>query len=192
MSRSAPARCAALPGAVRGGLRGLGKTDAILAAAAAHHRLAWIHPFLDGNGRVARLMSHAMLLRPSTRAASGRSRAGSRAMSPTTKSLLADCDLPRRNDLDGRGELSEEALADFTRFFLNLHRPGRLHGRASSARPPAGASCSGPKRKSGSAHCPRSRGGAGGGALRGELPRGEVEAIAGTGKAGTPDCGCAG
>jgi Fic family protein len=41
---------------------GLGKTDAILAAAGAHHRLLWIHPFLDGNGRVARLMSHAMLL----------------------------------------------------------------------------------------------------------------------------------
>ncbi|HEB78451.1 MAG TPA: Fic family protein, partial [Methylothermaceae bacterium] len=40
----------------------LGKTDAILAAAAAHHRLLWIHPFLDGNGRVARLMSHALLL----------------------------------------------------------------------------------------------------------------------------------
>ena len=39
-----------------------GKTDAILATAAAHHRLAWIHPFLDGNGRVARLMSHATLL----------------------------------------------------------------------------------------------------------------------------------
>ena len=29
---------------------------------AAHHRLTWIHPFLDGNGRVARLMSHATLL----------------------------------------------------------------------------------------------------------------------------------
>ena len=40
----------------------LGKTDTILAAAAAHHRLVWIYPFLDGNGRVARLMSHAMLL----------------------------------------------------------------------------------------------------------------------------------
>ena len=40
----------------------LGKTEAILAAAAAHHRLLWIHPFLDGNGRVARLMSHATLL----------------------------------------------------------------------------------------------------------------------------------
>ena len=40
----------------------LGKTDTILAAASAHHRLLWIHPFLDGNGRVARLMSYAMLL----------------------------------------------------------------------------------------------------------------------------------
>jgi Fic family protein len=40
----------------------LGRMDAILAAAAAHHRLLWIHPFLDGNGRVARLMAHAMLL----------------------------------------------------------------------------------------------------------------------------------
>jgi Fic family protein len=39
----------------------LNRTDAILGAAAAHHRLLWIHPFLDGNGRVARLLSHAML-----------------------------------------------------------------------------------------------------------------------------------
>ena len=30
--------------------------------AAAHHRLNYIHPFLDGNGRVSRLMSHAMAL----------------------------------------------------------------------------------------------------------------------------------
>ena len=40
----------------------LGKAEAILAAAPMHHRLLWIHPFLDGNGRVARLMSHAQLL----------------------------------------------------------------------------------------------------------------------------------
>jgi Fic family protein len=40
----------------------LGKTDAILSAPAAHHRLLWIHPFLDGNRRVARLVSHATLL----------------------------------------------------------------------------------------------------------------------------------
>ena len=34
------------------------------------------------------------------------------------KTLLANCDQPRRNDLDGRGSLSEEALAELTRFFL--------------------------------------------------------------------------
>ena len=40
----------------------LGKSETILAAAATHHRFLWIHPFADGNGRVARLMSHASLL----------------------------------------------------------------------------------------------------------------------------------
>jgi Fic family protein len=36
--------------------------DRIIAAGAAHHRLSWIHPFLDGNGRVARLFTHAWLI----------------------------------------------------------------------------------------------------------------------------------
>jgi len=40
----------------------LGKTDSIVSTAAAHHRLCGFHPFLDGNGRVARLLSHAMFL----------------------------------------------------------------------------------------------------------------------------------
>jgi Fic family protein len=40
----------------------VGKMESIISIAAAHHRLLWIHPFVDGNGRVARLMSHAMLL----------------------------------------------------------------------------------------------------------------------------------
>jgi Fic family protein len=34
----------------------------IIAIASAHHRPNYIHPFLDGNGRVSRLMSHAMAL----------------------------------------------------------------------------------------------------------------------------------
>jgi hypothetical protein len=34
------------------------------------------------------------------------------------KGHLAACDLTRRNDLDGRGHLSEESLAEFTTFFL--------------------------------------------------------------------------
>jgi Fic family protein len=38
-------------------------TDQLVALAAAHHRLTWIHPFGDGNGRVTRLYSHAWLVR---------------------------------------------------------------------------------------------------------------------------------
>ena len=95
-----------------------GRTDAILAMAAAHHRLLWIHPFLDGNGRVARLVSHAMLIETLD---SGSVWSVSRGLARNVaayRAHLARCDQPRRNDLDGRGALSEEALADFTRFFL--------------------------------------------------------------------------
>jgi Fic family protein len=63
----------------------LGKAETILAAAAAHHRFAWIHPFVDGNGRVARLMSHAVLL-DALDTGSGLSRAASRAASINTGS----------------------------------------------------------------------------------------------------------
>jgi Fic family protein len=41
----------------------LGNFEATLAAAGAHHRLLYIHPFTDGNGRVTRLMSYATLRR---------------------------------------------------------------------------------------------------------------------------------
>ena len=37
-----------------------------------------------------------------------------------TPSAIRDCDSTRRNNLDGRGTLSEEALAEFTRFFLSV------------------------------------------------------------------------
>lgn len=99
---------------------GLGKSAAILACASAHHRLLWIHPFLDGNGRVARLMSDAML---SDILGTARVWSVSRGLARNEreyKSLLAACDSYRRNDLDGRGPLSEEALAAFTRFFLTV------------------------------------------------------------------------
>jgi Fic family protein len=99
---------------------GVGKTDAILASAAAHHRLLWIHPFLDGNGRVTRLMSHCMLLDAlDTGGIWSVSRGLARNLA-AYKGHLAACDLQRRNDLDGRGNLSEETLAAFTRFFLEI------------------------------------------------------------------------
>ena len=96
----------------------LGKTEMIFAAAEAHHRLLWIHPFLDGNGRVARLMSYAILLDALDTGGIWSIARGLARKEREYKGQLAACDLPRRNDLDGRGNLSEEALADFTRFFL--------------------------------------------------------------------------
>jgi len=98
----------------------LGRTDTILAAACAHHRLLWIHPFIDGNGRVARLMSHAVLVETLDSGALWSVARGLARHVETYKQQLAACDLPRRNDLDGRGHLSEEALADFAVFFLDL------------------------------------------------------------------------
>jgi Fic family protein len=96
----------------------LGKTETIMATAAAHHRLAWIHPFLDGNGRVARLMSHATLLDALDTGAVWSVARGLARNVNAYKGHLAACDQTRRNDLDGRGNLSEERLAEFTRFFL--------------------------------------------------------------------------
>jgi hypothetical protein len=52
----------------------LGKTETILATAAAHHRLAWIHLFVDGNGRVVRPTRD--ILPPATRRAATISTAG--------------------------------------------------------------------------------------------------------------------
>ena len=119
---------------------GLGRAEMIIASAAAHHRLLWIHPFLDGNGRVARLLSHAMLLRTLDSGGIWSVARGLARNEQQYKQLLANCDKTRRNDLDGRGNLSEEALAEFTRFFMelcldqiafmnSLLQPGRLAER---------------------------------------------------------------
>ncbi len=119
---------------------GLGIAETILASAAAHHRLVWIHPFIDGNGRVARLMSHATLLEALDTGAIWSIARGLARNVDAYKAHLVACDLPRRNDLDGRGSLSEESLAEFTRFFLEtcldqvtfmegLMQPDRLRAR---------------------------------------------------------------
>ena len=96
----------------------LGKVDSVVSAACAHHRLLWMHPFLDGNGRVARLMSYAMLREALDTGGIWSIARGLARNETRYKSLLAKCDMPRRNDMDGRGNLSEEALAEFSIFFL--------------------------------------------------------------------------
>lgn len=96
----------------------LQKAETILSAAAAHHRLLWIHPFLDGNGRVARLMSYAMLRDALNTGGIWSIARGLARQETTYKQYLAACDQPRQGDRDGRGSRSEKALAEFTAFFL--------------------------------------------------------------------------
>ena len=98
----------------------LGRTDTIIAAAAAHHRLVWVHPFLDGNGRVARLVSHATLSQALDTGVVWSIARGLAGNARLYKEHLAACDQRRRNDLDSRGNLSEKNLAEFTRFLLTV------------------------------------------------------------------------
>jgi len=95
------------------------KIQKVISVAAAHHRFAWIHPFIDGNGRVDRLMSHAYLKQ--LRIGSGLWSL-SRGLARTAddyKKLLQAADSPRQGDFDGRGALSEKALTLFCEYFLN-------------------------------------------------------------------------
>lgn len=88
---------------------------------AAHHRLLWIHPFGDGNGRVTRLMTDAYLRRVGVgghglwTASRGLAR-----RSAEYRDRLAAADAVRWNDYDGRGPLSLKALTDFCQFFLEV------------------------------------------------------------------------
>ena len=96
----------------------LTKPRQTIAVAAAHHRLLWIHPFLDGNGRVTRLMSHAMLQDLGVGSALWSISRGLARRSTDYKRLLMAADEPRKGDFDGRDALSQSALVDFCVFFL--------------------------------------------------------------------------
>ena len=102
----------------------LGKAERILAIPAAHHRFNFIHPFPDGNGRVSRLMSHAMAIEAGIGAhglwSISRGLARGLESRGDYKQMMDGADAPRQNDLDGRGNLSEKALADFVLWFLRV------------------------------------------------------------------------
>lgn len=102
----------------------MGKAGRVLAIAAAHHRLNYIHPFPDGNGRVSRLMSHAMALGAEIGAhglwSVSRGLARGLESRGEYKRMMDSADMPRQGDLDGRGNLSERALTDFTAWFLRV------------------------------------------------------------------------
>jgi Fic family protein len=92
----------------------------IVAFAASHHRLMWIHPFSDGNGRVIRLFSSSYARRIGLGSCGlwsiSRGLARRRA---DYMSYLGNADSLRRNDYDGRGALSSAALLEFCEFFLD-------------------------------------------------------------------------
>lgn len=98
---------------VRGHLR-------VIAAMASHHRFAWIHPFLDGNGRVGRLHTD-LYLRSVGVGACGvwcLSR-GLARQNEAYKASLARGDFIRQGVSDGRGALSEKELMKFIEFMLH-------------------------------------------------------------------------
>ena len=102
----------------------MGRATQIMMIASAHHRFNYIHPFLDGNGRVSRLMSHAMAWSAniSSRGLWSISRGLARGLDSRTdyKQMMDRADSPREGDLDGRGNLSQKALEEFVLWFLRV------------------------------------------------------------------------
>jgi len=93
----------------------------LIAAAASHHRLMWIHPFLDGNGRVTRLYTDACFQHlPLHGYGLWNVSRGLARRRDDYMAALSWADAPRRNDLDGRGNLSNEGLIKFCHFFLEI------------------------------------------------------------------------
>ena len=96
----------------------LSKLRKVIGVAASHHRLLWIHPFLDGNGRVTRLFSHAWLRELGIGSELWAISRGLARQVDEYKKMLAAADEPRRGDLDGRGNLTQQGLNQFCNFFL--------------------------------------------------------------------------
>jgi len=98
----------------------LNRIRQLIAVAASHHRLVWIHPFLDGNGRVARLFSHAFLLHIGVGSSLWSVSRGLARNVEDYRARLMDADAVRQGDLDGRGHLSAKGLERFCLFFLGV------------------------------------------------------------------------
>jgi len=92
----------------------------VIAVAAAHHRMLWIHPFYDGNGRVVRLQSYACLRELGIGSALWSVARGLGRNVQEYKLRLQAADMPRQGDLDGRGDLSLNELEAFCEFFLTV------------------------------------------------------------------------
>jgi Fic family protein len=93
----------------------------LIYALASHHRLVWIHPFLDGNGRVSRLVLDGAI---SSCGISGYglwniSRGLARSVE-AYKENLRHADMLRQGQYDGKGDLSAGALRSFVEYMLTI------------------------------------------------------------------------
>lgn len=92
----------------------------IVAALASHHRLAWVHPFLDGNGRVARLHTHLLFHVLGLTKGLWSPLRGFARTETQYKALLQAADEHRKNDYDGRGNLTQSGLIDWISYALTV------------------------------------------------------------------------
>jgi Fic family protein len=92
----------------------------LLGAMAYHHRLAFTHPFEDGNGRLIRMMTHLQLFKIGLGSPLWALSRGLARRQDEYYAKLRAADQPRRGDLDGRGQLTQSGLIDFVRFMLEV------------------------------------------------------------------------
>lgn len=102
--------------------RSLNSNDAIklIHIISSHHRLMWIHPFLDGNGRTARLALDGAFasINMSGYGLWNISR-GLARNSAEYKKYLAHADMLKQGERDGKGVLPSQALASYVNFMLD-------------------------------------------------------------------------
>ncbi|MCU9527557.1 Fic family protein [Pseudomonas mosselii] len=92
----------------------------LLNALAYHHRLAFTHPFEDGNGRLIRMMTHLQLVKIGLGSPLWSLSRGLAKHQDEYYARLRAADQVRRGDLDGRGQLTQAGLVDFVRFMLKV------------------------------------------------------------------------
>lgn len=97
------------------------KAIKLLASLSSHHRLAFLHPFLDGNGRVSRLHLDAMFY--SMRLEGYGLWNISRGLARDVKEYqryLSYADMKQQGATDGRGELSLRGLEGYLKYMLEI------------------------------------------------------------------------
>ena len=111
----------------------------LIYALASHHRLTWIHPFLDGNGRTSRLVLDALFtyIELPGYGLWNISRGLARDQK-SYRSHLRQADIPRQGNYDGKGNLTTKGLEQFVAYMLDtaldqvayMHTYLRLDGLA--------------------------------------------------------------